>query len=795
MAIKKDRELDILTFALNFVQEAIFLTDEQAHIKYVNIESCKLLRYTQHELLELDVSAIDPEFPKDLWPAHWNELRESKSLVFKSHHKTKTGVIFPVEVCANYFEFDGVGYNLALVRDISERLKTEELNQLNNNRYRMSQSIGHIGNWEYNVDTGQFWGSDEAKRIYGFNPDDETFSTQEVENCIPERECVHQALIDLIEKRKPYNLEFEIIPKNTTIHRIISSIAELRKEEPGGQLKVVGVIQDITDRKKDEKKSEQLAALVESSEDAIISKSLDGIITSWNKSAERMFGYSEDEILGKPISILYPSGSEYELQNILRRIQSGDHIQNIESVRRTKDGIEIYVSLSISPIYDKHGKIIAASTIAHDITERKINEAINSSRMNLIQFSINHSLDELLEETLNETEKITNSHISFYHFVDDDQINLTLQNWSHGTKTDFCQAEGKWLHYPISEAGVWVDCVYQRKPVIHNNYSSLPNKKGMPKGHAEVVRELVVPVIRGEKIVAILGVGNKPTDYDEKDINTVNLFADLAWDIAQRKQVEEEISMLNQSLEKRVQERTTQLETVNKELEAFAYSVSHDLRAPLRHINGFLELLENKIKDKLDESSQHYLSVIYESSHQMNTLIDDLLSFSRMGRNEMLSINVNLNELVKDVIREFEPDIKNRKISWKIADLPVVKGDKAMLRIVFYNLISNSIKFTQPRENAEIEIGIEPSSKEEYVFFIRDNGVGFDMKLVDKLFGVFQRLHQKEDFEGTGIGLANVRLIITRHGGRTWAEGEVDHGATFYFSLQQDKMEISNDDY
>lgn len=415
--------------------------------------------------------------------------------------------------------------------------------------------------------------------------------------------------------------------------------------------------------------------------------------------------------------------------------------------------------------------------------------------MNLIQFSINHSLDELLEETLNETEKITNSHISFYHFVDDDQINLTLQNWSHGTKTDFCQAEGKWLHYPISEAGVWVDCVYQRKPVIHNNYSSLPNKKGMPKGHAEVVRELVVPVIRGEKIVAILGVGNKPTDYDEKDINTVNLFADLAWDIAQRKQVEEEISMLNQSLEKRVQERTTQLETVNKELEAFAYSVSHDLRAPLRHINGFLELLENKIKDKLDESSQHYLSVIYESSHQMNTLIDDLLSFSRMGRNEMLSINVNLNELVKDVIREFEPDIKNRKISWKIADLPVVKGDKAMLRIVFYNLISNSIKFTQPRENAEIEIGIEPSSKEEYVFFIRDNGVGFDMKLVDKLFGVFQRLHQKEDFEGTGIGLANVRLIITRHGGRTWAEGEVDHGATFYFSLQQDKMEISNDDY
>jgi signal transduction histidine kinase len=415
--------------------------------------------------------------------------------------------------------------------------------------------------------------------------------------------------------------------------------------------------------------------------------------------------------------------------------------------------------------------------------------------MNLIQFSINHSLDELLEETLNETEKITKSRISFYHFVEDDQINLTLQNWSHRTKTEFCRAEGKGLHYPISEAGVWVDCVFQGKPVIHNDYSSLPNKKGMPTGHAEVVRELVVPVIRGEKIVAILGVGNKPTDYDEKDINTVNLFADLAWDIAQRKRVEEEILILNQSLEKRVQERTSQLENVNKELEAFAYSVSHDLRAPIRHINGFLELLENRIKDNLDESSQHYLSVIYQSSQQMNALIDDLLSFSRMGRNEMLNINVNLNDLIKDVLKEFEPDIKNRKISWKIADLPVVKGDKAMLRIVFYNLISNSIKFTQPRDIAEIEIGIKPSSQEDFIFFIRDNGVGFDMKLVDKLFGVFQRLHQKDEFEGTGIGLANVRLIVSRHGGKTWAEGEVDRGATFYFSLPlTDRKSESSDD-
>jgi hypothetical protein len=238
----------------------------------------------------------------------------------------------------------------------------------------------------------------------------------------------------------------------------------------------------------------------------------------------------------------------------------------------------------------------------------------------------------------------------------------------------------------------------------------------------------------------------------------------------------------NAALERRVRERTAELEAANSELEAFSYSVSHDLRAPLRHIEGFTGLLSKSIGSNLSETDKRYLSLIINSVSQMSRLIDDLLDFSRTGRAEMRRTQVNLQDLLEKTIQELQPETEGRNIVWKKGSLPQVEADPSLLRQVFSNLLLNAVKYTRPRNPAEIEIGCKVEA-EETVIFIRDNGVGFDMQYADKLFGVFQRLHSNEKFEGTGIGLANVRRITARHGGRTWAEGKVDEGAVFYFSL------------
>ena len=269
--------------------------------------------------------------------------------------------------------------------------------------------------------------------------------------------------------------------------------------------------------------------------------------------------------------------------------------------------------------------------------------------------------------------------------------------------------------------------------------------------------------------------------FDEK--GDVVKIIESCRDITDRKRAEKELSTYRDHLEELVQERTAQLEAANKELEAFAYSVSHDLRAPLRHIDGFLQMLAKQAGSALDEQGLHYIDIIADAAKKMGILIDDLLSFSRMGRQAMTVQQLNLDPLVSEVIREVEPDTVGRTIDWRRGDLPVVEGDTSMLRIVLANLITNAVKFTQPRERARIEIGALPDDGDEKVIFVRDNGVGFDMAYAYKLFGVFKRLHRADEFEGTGIGLANVRRIIARHGGRTWAEGKVDKGATFYFSL------------
>jgi light-regulated signal transduction histidine kinase (bacteriophytochrome) len=235
-------------------------------------------------------------------------------------------------------------------------------------------------------------------------------------------------------------------------------------------------------------------------------------------------------------------------------------------------------------------------------------------------------------------------------------------------------------------------------------------------------------------------------------------------------------------LELRVVRRTAQLEAVNRELESFTYSVAHDLRAPLRHIQGFADALTEDCADHLDAAARGYLNRIVESTRRMDQLINDLLGLAHVGRQELSIQPVNLNALVQDVVREMAHETEGRNIEWRFGKLPVVECDPGLIKLVFYNLLSNAVKYTRPRDPAVIEAG-QTTVDGERVLFIRDNGVGFNMKYAHKLFGVFERLHRREDFEGTGVGLATVQRIIHKHGGRIRAEAEIDKGATFYFTL------------
>jgi signal transduction histidine kinase len=314
---------------------------------------------------------------------------------------------------------------------------------------------------------------------------------------------------------------------------------------------------------------------------------------------------------------------------------------------------------------------------------------------------------------------------------------------------------------------------------IINDPAGHPDAVAKPSGHPPITSFMGVPLKLMGGVTGMIALANKEAGYTPDDQHDIEALSVAFVEAFNRRRAERKIKKLNAELRLQV----GRVEAANRELEAFSYSVSHDLRAPLRHVTGFVELLNQRDLTALDEKSRHYLQVISEAAEKMGTLIDDLLAFSRMGRAEVMKSRVDPGRMVEGIIDELKTVSAGRDIVWELAPLPVVEADPAMLRLVMMNLLTNALKFTRLRPRATIEIGAVTDQPEETLFFVRDNGVGFDMRYVDKLFGLFQRLHSPEQFEGTGVGLANVRRIIHRHGGRTWAEGAPDGGATFWFSL------------
>jgi signal transduction histidine kinase/PAS domain-containing protein len=446
------------------------------------------------------------------------------------------------------------------------------------------------------------------------------------------------------------------------------------------------------------------------------------------------------------------------------------------------ESFELYVEplaawLFVSVYSTKTGFFVA---MIDNITERKRAESVAQARLRMLSMIASPAMsrDETLQLMLDEIEKQTGSTVGFYHFLDVDQEKRSLQAWSTNTLRNMCSAEGKDSHYNISQAGAWVDCVREQRPVIHNDYDSLNNRKGLPPGHAEISREMVVPILRGGRIAAIIGVGNKLTDYTAIDVEVVQSLGQLSWEIIERMTAVDELEMVNAEVKRRTQE----LAATNKDLETFSYSVSHDLRAPLRFVSGFSKIVYEDYADKLDPQGRDYLARIKKGSDRMNQLIEDLLRLSHISLQDIDLMDYDLSGLASDVMRSFRETDPARNVDVVIAGGLRAIVDPSLVRIALSNLLSNAWKFTSKIENARIEFGaVEKDAKT--VYFVKDNGVGFDPAYAEKMFLPFQRLHSEDEFEGTGIGLAIVERVIRRHSGKIWAESKTNEGAVFFFTL------------
>jgi signal transduction histidine kinase/DNA-binding response OmpR family regulator len=432
---------------------------------------------------------------------------------------------------------------------------------------------------------------------------------------------------------------------------------------------------------------------------------------------------------------------------------------------------------------------LANQQLVQEITERRRveMELSRESDVNLATAELSQQLlspapvDDIAYRVLEHAKRITGSPHGYVGYIDSQTGYLVCPTLTRDV-WDECRVSNKTVIF--KEFGhLWGWGLENRRPLLTNTPADDPRSSGTPPGHVPIRRFLSAPALIGETLVGQVAVANADDDYADRELDVMERLAGLYAIAIQRQRADEELDRHRGHLQELVEERTAELEATNRELEGFSYSVSHDLRAPLRHIDGFVELLRRQIESALDEKGRHYMDAISGAARKMGMLIDDLLAFSRMGRHDLTLQKVDLAHLVRDAIEELEPDAAGRNIAWRVSDLPTVMGDAAILRMVLVNLISNALKFTCPRQQAHIEIGSQPGRDSETVIFVRDNGVGFNMAHADKLFGVFQRLHSVERFEGTGIGLANVRRMIAKHGGRTWAEGKVDRGAVFYFSL------------
>ncbi len=489
--------------------------------------------------------------------------------------------------------------------------------------------------------------------------------------------------------------------------------------------------------------------LVEGVKDyAIFMLDADGHVATWNTGVELIIGYRAEEILGRSYACIFPAADiEQQLPERTLAVAAQHERTAQEGWCLRRDGTRFLASTVITALRQPEGHLRGFAVILRDETERR------------------RAADELRQSEARHTAIVESA------------IDAILSIDHEGYVREWNSAAVRLFQYSREDAvGRKIDTLIAAPALLALYQQGLAQY--LVTGAGSLIGRPIEMTARradGSEFVIELGISRIAGPVPA-------LYSAVIRDITAQKAAALEVGRLNAELEQRVRDRTVELETANNELESFSYSVSHDLRAPLRHITGFVSMLKARNEARLDGESRELIEGIANAASRMTRLIEALLSFSRTGRTDLNRRRFSLEQLAQSVQAELQGEVRSRQIDWRLAPLPDVDGDPELLRQVLVNLLANALKYTRPRVVPRIEIGAT-REKDAVIIHVRDNGVGFDARYVDKLFGMFQRLHAASEFEGTGVGLAMVRLIIQRHGGRVWAEGAPDRGATFYFSL------------
>ncbi len=600
-------------------------------------------------------------------------------------------------------------------------------------------------------------------------------------------DCGDLLINRLDEQGQVNNFEFELVSKKGTIKSVIMN-ARLSNDN------ISGMLQDISKRKEYErsiKRSESnLKRIIEFSPQAMAVTDQNNNIVQLNKKFTDLFGYTKEEIRNfsdwwpkaYPDKIYREKTKNIWLSRIEHSRETGSEFEAMEAKVTCKDGRELWIEFRYGSFDNSRRNL----TLFTDLTERKrIEEALRSALV-LNQSMYNYSVPEIIDMALEEGVRLTQSQIGFFHFVDTDQHTISLQTWSKETLTN-CSVPDKEEHYPIDQAGIWVECIAARKPVIHNDYIKIKNKKGLPEGHFPLIRELVVPIFEGERIVAIIGVGNKSQYYTRFDVDQLSLMADNIWNIVRKKRMEEDVIKAKEEAEK-----------ANMAKSVFLANMSHEIRTPMNAVLGFADILDDQLTDPI---KRNYLKSIKSSGKTLLGLIDDILDLSKIeaGKMEIIHDPVDLGVLLQEINQIFTLKIEQQDISFIIDERHcegyVFMIDELRLRQILLNIVGNAVKFT---ESGHIQITthtkniIVENHTCDLVIEVEDTGIGIPEEYLDVIFDSFRQQDEqnRRRYGGTGLGLTITKRLVDIMNGSIEVKSEVGKGSMFRIKFKGVKYRV-----